>query len=188
MSNPSGTRFETDVVNRAKEHGWPEATRLPKQGAKDIGDLSIVPGFTLEAKATKALDVAGAVDQATVERENADMPYAAAIIKRRGKGTGQAYVVQELDQWLVRERAIADLATDRDRLTTTVDVIGMVLETMGAHLAVGEHAYTITFQQPDCTCDDCPECCGPDDGPEYDGPADDGPLPDRFCDPYDEGL
>jgi hypothetical protein len=95
VSSPSkrkGTAFETLVAN------YLGVERKTLKGNRDEGDL-IVPDWALELKATKEIDLAGAIDEARVEAKNAGVPHFAAIIKRRGRGVGEAYVVQTLEQW-----------------------------------------------------------------------------------------
>jgi len=84
-----GTAFETAVAN------YLGVERRALKGAKDQGDL-IVPGWAVECKATRTLDVAGAMDEARVEAQNLGVTNYAAIIKRRQKGVAQAYFVMEL--------------------------------------------------------------------------------------------
>lgn len=180
MSNPKGTRFETECVNLAIERGWPDAARLPKKGADDEGDLYIVPDVTIEAKNRKALDLAGAIDQAKVERDNAGTAWAVAVVKRRGKGAAGAYLVQEFGQWLDRERAILDRLARLELLEQRYQTALDVFVALGAELRLSGTSVTLSFVDPD----EVP--FGPSEGP--DGPVDDGPLPLRFRDPYDEGL
>lgn len=103
-----GTRFETAIVDHMSERGI-YARRLPRTGVKDVGDVELRLGdvvVTLEAKATKQIDLAQFVREAEIEARNyADKfkheeTYGAAVVKRRMKGTGEAYVVMELDEFL----------------------------------------------------------------------------------------
>lgn len=112
-SKRKGSAFERDVVHFLVDHGFPYAERAYGAGRPDdVGDIDGVLGFCLEAKAHKQIDLAGFVDEATREAKNADShrppgaaTYGAAVIKRRGKGTEQAYVVLELRDFarLVKE-------------------------------------------------------------------------------------
>ena len=38
--------------------------------------------------------------EALLEAKNADLPFGAAVIKRRGKGVKDSYVVMTLEQWI----------------------------------------------------------------------------------------
>ena len=98
MANPSkakGTRWETEVVRFLQEAGHP-AHRRPQQGAKDVGDIGGVPGWTLEAKSVKEIRLAEFLDQANREAVHAGDPYGAAVIKRRGRPVQDGYVVMDL--------------------------------------------------------------------------------------------
>jgi hypothetical protein len=102
MTNPSkakGTAFETAVV-RFLQGRWPGVERRALAGNKDKGDIQGIPGWVLECKAVQNITLASFVDEALVEAKNAGVPYGAAVIKRRGKGIGQAYVVMTLEQWV----------------------------------------------------------------------------------------
>lgn len=105
MSNPSkakGTRFESDVVAYLRANGFPSVERRALAGTADRGDIGGVEGVVFECKATKSIDLAGAVDEAVVEAANdgADsLPV--AIVKRRMRSTSDAYVVVPL-WWFVR--------------------------------------------------------------------------------------
>ena len=104
MTNPSGTRFATQVVEVLRTV-WPQAERRAQRGRKDAGDVAGVPLWAIEVKATKAISLSEAVDEALVEAKNAGVPWACAIIKRRRKATLDAYVVIPLHVWLAREAA-----------------------------------------------------------------------------------
>lgn len=90
-----GTAFETAVVAYLQEL-FPSAERRALAGKLDRGDIAGVPGWTLELKNTRQLDLAGAVDEAEREAANAGTPLFAAVIKRRGKGTAAAYAVMPM--------------------------------------------------------------------------------------------
>ena len=99
--NPSkakGTRFEREVADYLAEV-IPGVDRKALHGGADHGDIANVPGWALECKATKALDLGGAIDEARVEAKNSKSQWFAAIVKRRHKGTAEAYVVMTLEQY-----------------------------------------------------------------------------------------
>jgi hypothetical protein len=111
MSNPSkrkGSQFETDLVKYFRVHGF-DAERLPRTGAKDEGDVLLrlngLP-FVVEAKATRALDLAGWTAEALNEAKNwgesrnVPMPNYAVIHKRRNAPIALAYVTIPLYEWL----------------------------------------------------------------------------------------
>lgn len=89
-----GTAWESAVVAFLREHGWPHAERRALSGARDRGDVAGLPGVVIEAKAAKALDLAGWAAEAEVERVNDGADLAAVWVKRRGKASaGDGYVV-----------------------------------------------------------------------------------------------
>lgn len=99
MTNPSkqrGTRFETEVVEFLKANGFPDAERRALAGSLDKGDVMNVPDFTLECKNEATMRLAAYMAEAAAEAINAKTPFFAAIVKRRGKGARDAYVVMPL--------------------------------------------------------------------------------------------
>ena len=92
-----GSQFERDVVGYLRERGF-EAERAYGAGRpEDIGDVVGVPGVCIECKAVREIDLAGFADEAERERLNARQPYGVAIVKRRNKPIGAAYVVLDLE-------------------------------------------------------------------------------------------
>ena len=104
----AGTAFETALVNYAQDWGWMGAQRLVQHGAQDIGDIELAPGIIIEAKATRSIDLAGAVDEAEVEANNyaedrgMDLQdvIAVTVIKRRNHSIPEAYAVVPYDLML----------------------------------------------------------------------------------------
>jgi hypothetical protein len=86
------------------------AERLVKAGANDEGDLvATVAGksYILELKNRKTISLPEFWREATVEAENyakarglETAPPAYIILKRRNAGIEQAWVIQDLEQWL----------------------------------------------------------------------------------------
>ena len=104
MSNPQkrrGTAWESAGVAYLREAlealGVPfrDIRRVAQTGQRDIGDVHADP-FALEFKNERTLRLAAYVDQAEREAEAAGLPYGVAVVKRRGKGAGQGYVVMSL--------------------------------------------------------------------------------------------
>ncbi|MAE64127.1 MAG: hypothetical protein CMJ18_07610 [Phycisphaeraceae bacterium] len=81
----AGTSWESAIVTALITAGWPHAERRRLAGSKDRGDVAGVPGVVIEAKNTKAINLAAALDEATAEAINDNAPIAVAWIKRRGK-------------------------------------------------------------------------------------------------------
>lgn len=104
-----GKAFESDLTSWLRERGF-DAERLPLAGAKDEGDVRVLIGdgaIVIEAKAPGAgnsIDLAGWLREAETEAvhyaeargldPNKVAPY--LVIKARGKGLDQAYVVRRL--------------------------------------------------------------------------------------------
>ena len=104
-----GATFEIDVVKWLRSKGV-IADRLTKAGSKDQGDImAIIAGQTyiLELKNRQALNLPTFWKEAQVEavnyakaRELEVTPLAYVIVKRRNAGIEQAWVIQDLTQWL----------------------------------------------------------------------------------------
>lgn len=139
MSTAKGTPFETACVNVAiEEEGWPRATRIPKAGAKDLGDLDVVPGWTIEAKNERAMNLAGYVEEARVEAGNAGNDLFAAVHKRRGKHAREAYLTMPWWLFLRDQRAHADLRAHVSALEATVEAYEGALALLGQRVKDGE--------------------------------------------------
>ncbi len=112
MANPNGrkgSQFETDVMKFLRSVGL-LAERLTKAGSKDEGDIvCVVTGNTyiLELKNVKKLDLPKFWSEAEVEALNyakargiGEVPLHYVIVKRRNSGIENAWVIQDLKQWL----------------------------------------------------------------------------------------
>ncbi len=98
-SRRTGTAFESAVVAYLAEHGFPHVERRAMNGSADRGDVAGVPGWAVECKAVRALDLAGWATEASREAVNARTPWWAVIVKRRGQPVAQSYVVLSLATW-----------------------------------------------------------------------------------------
>ena len=116
MANPNGRKgaqFETDVMKFLRSVGV-LAERLTKAGANDEGDLvCIVSGKTyiLELKNRKALNLPEFWREAQVEALNyakarglGEVPLSYVVVKRRNASIDQAWVIQDLNQWLKEKK------------------------------------------------------------------------------------
>lgn len=102
-SKRKGTAMETEVVRFLQSMGIGGAERRALQGVADRGDISGVPGWTLEVKNCARMDLAGWMNEAQLEwlHDNSGKfvsRWWAVIHKRRGKGISRAYVTMELTQ------------------------------------------------------------------------------------------
>ncbi len=93
-SRAKGTAWETRLVEYLRDQGWPHAERRAMQGSRDRGDIAGVVGVVIEAKSCRAVDLAGWLDETTVEQANAGANVGAVWVKRRGRtNPGAGYVV-----------------------------------------------------------------------------------------------
>jgi hypothetical protein len=111
MTNPNGragSKFETDLVIYARDHGYPHARRLVKAGRNDIGDISLGDHihWTIEAKNEKTRNVEGALREGEREADNAGNTKFMAIHKARGLSIAQAHVT--FRYWQVLEMLMDD--------------------------------------------------------------------------------
>ena len=102
MANPSkakGTDWEMRVLRFLASYGL-DVQRMPPAGSLDVGDLQLTDKdsdrWVLECKATKGLDLAGAMNELAVEQKRAGAPFGACVFKRRNHDTSRGYVVMEL--------------------------------------------------------------------------------------------
>jgi hypothetical protein len=95
-SRAKGTRFESEVVAYLQANGFPYAERRALGGSRDRGDVAGIPGVVLECKNEKAISLATYVKEAATAAGHAKAPTYAAVVKRRGKGPADAYVVMPL--------------------------------------------------------------------------------------------
>lgn len=104
MSNPQkrkGTSWESavrDWLNARLPHLRVE--RIPAGATHDRGDLTGLPGITIECKSVARIDLAAIVTEAQLEAANCGPDYLPlAVIKRRGRGAADAYAIMPLDAW-----------------------------------------------------------------------------------------
>lgn len=107
-SRVKGSAFEREVVAVLRANGHPHAERAYGAGrADDRGDIDGLPGFVIEAKACRALDLAGWMGEAVAEAANAGPGVVPVVVtKRRGKPAADAYAVLRLEDFaqLINER------------------------------------------------------------------------------------
>ena len=104
-----GSQFETDVMKWLRGKGV-LAERLTKAGAKDEGDIvTVIAGETyiLELKNRATLSLPEFWREAQVETLNyakarglGEVPLSYVIVKRRNASIDQAWVIQDLAQWI----------------------------------------------------------------------------------------
>ena len=104
-----GSQFETDVMKWLRRAGV-IAERLTKAGAKDEGDIvTVIAGETyiLELKNRATLSLPEFWREAQVEALNyanarglGEAPLSYVVVKRRNASIDQAWVIQDLAQWI----------------------------------------------------------------------------------------
>jgi len=104
MANPSGrkgTKGETDRVNYFKSRGWKYATRIPKAGAKDKGDMILdqaVP-VMIESKETKSFTPSTFISEMEDQIIHAQAEFGFVIVKKKGTtDVGKYYCLTTVDQ------------------------------------------------------------------------------------------
>ena len=92
-----GARFEKTVLDFLRDlFGRHRVIRPHQEGFVDVGDLHLEP-FALQLKDETRHTFSSYVDDAEKQALAAEMPFGAAIVKRRKLGTGRAYVVMSLN-------------------------------------------------------------------------------------------
>ena len=104
-----GSQFETDVMKWLRGAGV-MAERLTKAGAKDEGDMVVIISgetYILELKNRQTLSLPEFWREAQVEALNyakarglGEVPLSYVVVKRRNSSIDQAWVIQDLTQWL----------------------------------------------------------------------------------------
>jgi Holliday junction resolvase len=104
-----GSQFETDVMKWLRNAGA-MAERLTKTGAKDEGDMVVIISgetFILELKNRQTLSLPEFWREAQVEALNyakarglGEVPLSYVVVKRRNAPIEQAWVIQDLAQWI----------------------------------------------------------------------------------------
>jgi hypothetical protein len=96
-SKRKGTAFESAVVGYLRdEHGLP-VERRALRGTRDCGDVMGIPGWVIEAKNCKRMELAAWVDEALKEAANDGAPFYAVVHKRRMRGPQGAFVTMPLE-------------------------------------------------------------------------------------------
>jgi len=96
-----GSQFERDVAQFLRDNGHPYVERAYGAGRPDDrGDLDGLPGYVVEVKCHRALDLAGFVDEAVREAANVGGDIVPVVIaKRRNRPVADAYAVMRLADW-----------------------------------------------------------------------------------------
>lgn len=99
-SRAKGTAWETQIVrylNTFARH----VERRALAGSSDKGDIAGVLGTVIEAKSCARIELAAWVDEAEIEKDNADATLGVVWVKRKGKANpADGYVVMSGSQFL----------------------------------------------------------------------------------------
>jgi Holliday junction resolvase len=108
-----GSQFETDVMKWLRNAGA-MAERLTKAGAKDEGDMVVIISgetYILELKNRQTLSLPEFWREAQVEALNyskarglGEVPLSYVVVKRRNAPIEQAWVIQDLAQWIKEKK------------------------------------------------------------------------------------
>jgi len=96
-----GSGAERDVVTWLKANGYLYADRRLAGATLDKGDISGIPGVTIEIKNHAKLDLAGWIAELEVEMKNDGAWTGTVLHKRKGKGdVGEWYATMPAKVWL----------------------------------------------------------------------------------------
>ena len=83
-SKAKGTKLESEVVTYLRQTGWPSAERRALTGTNDQGDITGVPGVTIECKSRNGFFPSEWCDQLDREMANTHDAVGFVVAKRRG--------------------------------------------------------------------------------------------------------
>ena len=96
-----GSAAERAVVEWLKANGYPYADRRLAGATLDKGDISGLPGVTIEIKNHAKLDLAGWTAELEIEMKNDGAWTGTVLHKRKGKGdVGEWYATTPDKVWL----------------------------------------------------------------------------------------
>lgn len=93
-SKDKGTKAETEVVKLAVKMGWPYCERRSLQGGADRGDITGIPGVTIEVKAEKKPSLGVYFRETLTESANDGWALPVLVVKKPYKNVKQwdAYI------------------------------------------------------------------------------------------------
>jgi len=97
-----GTAWETGICRFLAEQGFPHVERRALAGTSDRGDIAGIVGWVIEAKNCKRMDLAGWVDEATLEQANDGAEFSAVWHHRVGRAHPEAGYVTMTGATFVR--------------------------------------------------------------------------------------
>ncbi len=96
-----GSAWERRLVDFLRANGHPQAERRVTEGRKDRGDVSGIPGWVLEAKNCRVIELGPWMDEARKEALRDGSPCYAVVFPRRNHTTAEAFAVLPL--WLLAQ-------------------------------------------------------------------------------------
>jgi Holliday junction resolvase len=159
-----GSQFETDVMKWLRRAGV-IAERLTKAGAKDEGDIvTVIAGETyiLELKNRATLSLPEFWREAQVEALNyakarglGEVPLSYVIVKRRNASIDQAWVIQDLAQWIKeKQMPVPGGEITTSEILKPVEPVDAFAEINNAELAAYDAAMADALEKAE---DDLPE-------------------------------
>jgi hypothetical protein len=94
-----GSAFARDVCLYLAERLALPIERRVDGGSLDRGDCAGIPGWVMEFKNCRSIDLSGWMDEAHKEAANDGAPFYAVVAKRRLRNVSQSYVVMPLEIW-----------------------------------------------------------------------------------------
>ncbi len=96
-----GAGAERDFRDWVRENGFPYADRRLAGATLDKGDISGIPGVTIEIKNHAKMDLAGWVEELITEMNNDKAWTGAVVHKRKGKGNpADWYATMPVSVWI----------------------------------------------------------------------------------------
>jgi hypothetical protein len=112
VANPNGRKgadWELRLEPALRDHGFPYATRLGKQGVNDKGDFTHTLPFCFEAKNQGTLNFSGWLKEAEREAGLAGARFPVVFAKRRNHQLMRGYAVMEIGRFLMLTREFMEL-------------------------------------------------------------------------------
>ena len=101
MTHPNkrkGNAAELAVAKALRELGWTNAERSRSGWTDDRGDIDGVPGWTIEVKNERRIDLPRYLSELHTEMANADCDHGFVVVKRRGIADAQKwYAVTDVE-------------------------------------------------------------------------------------------
>jgi hypothetical protein len=101
-SKSKGTAWETALCRFLAESGFPHVERRALAGTSDRGDIAGIPGWVIEAKNCRKVELAAWVDEAALEQANDGAEFSAVWHHRVGKAAPEAGYVTMTGATFVR--------------------------------------------------------------------------------------